>query len=90
MGRGGGDAWAARRKPIQLVGFTKATAIFLLQPIPALDSYPGLSRFCSFTTSNTMGQQSNKVIKRKRREAYLKRRKVAVALAAKKTKGAKK
>jgi hypothetical protein len=37
-----------------------------------------------------MGQQSNKVIKRKRREAYLKRRKVAVALAAKKTKSGKK
>jgi hypothetical protein len=51
---------------------------------------PGPRDCLAFTTSNTMGQQSNKVIKRKRREAYLKRRKAAVALAAKKSKGSKK
>lgn len=35
-------------------------------------------------TSNHMGQQLNKIIKRKRRAAYLKRKKVLAKLAAKK------
>ena len=37
-----------------------------------------------FTLPNTMGQQLNKHIKRKRRAAYLKRKKARAKLAAKK------
>ena len=37
-----------------------------------------------FPNHTTMGQQLNKVIKRKRRAAYLKRKKVAAAAAKKK------
>jgi len=39
----------------------------------------------TFEPYKTMGQQYNKVIKKKRRVAYLKRKKVAAALVAKKT-----
>jgi hypothetical protein len=35
-------------------------------------------------STNTMGQQTNKIIKRKRRAAYLKRKKVAAKSTAKK------
>jgi len=38
----------------------------------------------TFTPPNTMGQQLNKYIKRKRRAAYLKRKKAKAKLAAKK------
>ena len=46
-----------------------------------------LSRFglmAPFHRSNTMGQQLNKIIKRKRRAAYLKRKKAKAAAAKKK------
>jgi len=46
-----------------------------------------LLRFClmdPFLHQATMGQQLNKIIKRKRRAAYLKRRKAAAAAAKKK------
>ena len=45
-------------------------------------SLPGL--IAPFPNINTMGQQTNKIIKRKRRAAYLKRKKVAAAAAKKK------
>ena len=49
---------------------------------------PGrLTRFCHSETSPfplIMGQQLNKIIKRKRRAAYLKRKKVAAKAVAKK------
>jgi hypothetical protein len=41
-------------------------------------------KYRTFTLPNTMGQQLNKYIKRKRRAAYLKRKKAKAKLAAKK------
>ena len=49
-----------------------------------LDSSPAFRSDRPFTSSSTMGQQLNKIIKRKRRAAYLKRRKLAAAAAKKK------
>jgi|GEM_PF-519972 hypothetical protein len=43
-----------------------------------------LSLLCLYPHYYTMGQQLNKIIKRKRRAAYLKRKKVAAAAAKKK------
>ena len=49
-----------------------------------LDSYSPFRSDRPFPTSRTMGQQLNKIIKRKRRAAYLKRKKLAAAAAKKK------
>jgi len=43
-----------------------------------------LGLICLYPHYYTMGQQLNKIIKRKRRAAYLKRKKVAAAAAKKK------
>ena len=46
--------------------------------------WPTFETFLPFPASNTMGQQYNKIIKRKRRAAYLKRKKAAAKAAKKK------
>jgi hypothetical protein len=51
---------------------------------PGLDSFPSIRSDHPFPNHTTMGQQLNKIIKRKRRAAYLKRKKVAAAAAKKK------
>lgn len=57
---------------------------------PPLDSAPALPRALRFSPTLTMGQQTNKHIKKKRRIAYLKRKKEAAKTAAKKTPKSKK
>ena len=73
------------KKTLVLWGGAKRTS-----PETPLDS-PGSAARCSPLSPNlTMGQQYNKGIKKKRRLAYLKRKKEAAKVAAKKTSKAKK
>ncbi len=58
-------------------------------PTAVLDSPAGLGPAGRFIFSKPMGKQYNKVIKKKRREAYAKRKKVAAAATAKKIKAKK-
>lgn len=51
--------------------------------MPTLDSSPALGDSYPSTPNTPMGKQYNKVIKKKRREAYEKRKKVAAHAAAK-------
>ena len=54
------------------------------RPTQGLDSPPRFQSDDPFPYHTTMGQQLNKIIKRKRRAAYLKRKKVAAAAVKKK------
>ena len=54
------------------------------RPVRALDSSAAARNFMGLTHQLTMGQQTNKIIKKKRRVAYLKRKKARLLAAKKK------